>query len=65
MLRTLLALVLSLPLSAQNISTFFKDAFEERLRDEPEFATSIGRHDYDDRWNDWSKSGREQRRAHL
>jgi uncharacterized protein (DUF885 family) len=65
MLRTLLALLLSLPLAAQNISTFFKEAFEERLRNEPEFATSVGRHDYDDRWNDWSKAGREQRRAHL
>ena len=65
MLRTLLVLLLALPLAAQNISTFFKEAFEERLRDEPEFATSVGRHDYDDRWNDWSKSGREQRRAHL
>jgi hypothetical protein len=42
MLRTLLALLLSLPLAAQNISTFFKEAFEERLRDEPEFATSVG-----------------------
>jgi uncharacterized protein (DUF885 family) len=65
MLRTFLALVLSLPLAAQNISTFFKETFEERLRDDPEFATSVGRHDYDDRWNDWSKAGREQRRAHL
>jgi uncharacterized protein (DUF885 family) len=63
--RTLLVLLLALPLTAQNISTFFKEAFEERLRDEPEFATSVGRHDYDDRWNDWSKAGREQRRAHL
>ncbi|PYX83423.1 MAG: hypothetical protein DMG68_22250, partial [Acidobacteria bacterium] len=29
--------------------------FEEKLADDPEFATSIGRHDYDDRWTDWSK----------
>lgn len=65
MLRTLLALLLSLPLAAQNISTFFKETFEQRLRDDPEFATSVGRHDFDDRWNDWSKAGREQRRAHL
>jgi uncharacterized protein (DUF885 family) len=65
MLRTLFALLLSLPLAAQNITTFFKEAFEERLRDDPEFASSVGRHDYDDRWNDWSKAGREQRRAHL
>ena len=65
MLRIIWALLVSLPLAAQNISTFFKETFEERLRDDPEFATSVGRHDYDDRWNDWSKAGREQRRAHL
>ena len=65
MLRSLLALLLSLPLAAQNISTFFKETFAERLRDDPEFATSVGRHDFDDRWNDWSKAGRAQRRAHL
>ncbi len=65
MLRIILALLVSLPLGAQNIATFFKETFEERLRDDPEFATSVGRHDYDDRWNDWSKAGREQRRAHL
>ena len=40
MLRTLLVLLLALPLAAQNISTFFKEAFEERLRDEPEFSSS-------------------------
>jgi uncharacterized protein (DUF885 family) len=65
MLRILLALLLSLPLAAESISTLFKESFEERLRDNPEFATSVGRHDYDDRWSDWSKAGREQRRAHL
>jgi len=50
---------------AQSIQDFFRQAFEERLRDEPEFATSIGRHEFDDRWNDWSKAGRDQRRAHM
>ena len=44
---------------------FFKDAFEERLRDSPEGATALGRHDYDDRWNDWSASGRAAVRKHL
>jgi uncharacterized protein (DUF885 family) len=44
---------------------FFKQYFEERLRDEPEFATNVGRHEYDDRWRDVSKQGREQERAHL
>ncbi len=51
--------------SSDELSKFFAQYFEERLRDEPEFATTVGRHDYDDRWSDLSKQGREQRRAHL
>src|SRR5437868_1128038 len=51
--------------SSAELSKFFAQYFEERLRDEPEFATSIGRHEYDDRWADLSKQGRERRRAHL
>ena len=35
------------------------------MRDSPEFATNVGRHEYDDRWSDLSKQGRERRRAHL
>jgi uncharacterized protein (DUF885 family) len=50
---------------AQPLADFFKQTFEERLRDDPEFATSIGRHDYGDRWTDRSPTGRAQRRAHL
>ena len=69
MLRPILCLLLSIPLFAQSgpsgIRAFFNQYFEELLRDEPEFATSVGRHEYDDRWTDWSKAGREQRRAHL
>jgi prolyl oligopeptidase len=69
MLRTVTALLVCAPLFAQQrpspIGTFFKDVFEEQLRDEPESATSIGRHEYDDRWDDWSKAGRQQRRAHI
>jgi uncharacterized protein (DUF885 family) len=51
--------------SSADLSKFFAQYFEERLRDEPEFATSIGHHEYDHRWPDLSKQGREQRRAHL
>jgi len=62
-------LLLVIPSFAQNASSgiqdFFRQAFEERLRDNPEFATNVGRHEYDDRWTDWSKAGREQRRQHL
>jgi uncharacterized protein (DUF885 family) len=51
--------------SSPELSKFFADYFEERLRDEPEFATTAGRHEYDDRWSDLSKQGREQHRSHL
>lgn len=51
--------------SSAELSKFFADYFEERLRDEPEFATNVGRHEYDDRWADVSKAGREQHRTHL
>lgn len=69
MLRTLLGLLLAAPLFAQSASSdiqaFFAQAFAEQLRDNPEMATSTGHHEYDDRWSDWSKTGREQRRTHL
>ena len=71
MRRIFLCLLLVIPasVSAQNsadkLHAFFKDTFEEELRDQPELATSIGRHDYDDRWNDWSKGGRAQHLSHL
>jgi uncharacterized protein (DUF885 family) len=44
---------------------FFDRVFEQQLADQPEFATTIGRHEYDDRWSDLSKPGLERRRAHL
>ncbi len=53
------------PTSNPELSKFFADYFEERLRDEPEFATSVGRHEYDDRWTDLSKQGREMHRTHV
>jgi uncharacterized protein (DUF885 family) len=51
--------------SSPDVSKFFAHYFEEQLRDEPEFATRVGRHEYDDRWSDLSKQGRERHRAHL
>jgi uncharacterized protein (DUF885 family) len=53
--------------SAQSaeLAKFFADYFEERLRDDPEFATNVGRHEYDDRWSDLSKQGRERHRQLL
>jgi uncharacterized protein (DUF885 family) len=67
--RSLVAQNLTQSSSAQSalpeLSKFFADYFEERLLDSPEFATNVGRHEYDDRWTDLSKEGRERRRAHL
>lgn len=51
--------------SSADLSQFFAQYFEDRLRDDPEFATTVGRHEYDDRWSDLSKHGLEQRRARL
>lgn len=51
--------------SSPDLAKFFADYFEERVRDSPEFATNIGRHEFDDRWSDLSKEGRERRRTHL
>jgi uncharacterized protein (DUF885 family) len=50
---------------SSELSKFFAEYFAERLRDSPEFATNVGRHEYDDRWTDLSKDGRGRRRAHL
>ncbi|HWZ99032.1 MAG TPA: DUF885 domain-containing protein [Candidatus Dormibacteraeota bacterium] len=47
------------------IQDFFKSYFEESLKDEPEYATNVGRHEYDDRWTDLSKAGRDLRLAHM
>jgi uncharacterized protein (DUF885 family) len=43
-------------------SGFFKDTFDQMLRADPEYATAAGHHEYDDRWTDWSKSARDERR---
>ncbi|HLX82908.1 MAG TPA: DUF885 domain-containing protein [Terriglobales bacterium] len=55
----------SQPSGSPELAKFFAAYFEGRLRDEPEFATNVGRHEYDDRWTDLSKAGLGQRRAHL
>ena len=70
-LRLFAALLFLLPTlaAAQSpaipIQDFFKSYFEEQLKDEPENATGVGRHEYDDRWADLSKAGREAHLAHL
>ncbi len=65
MQRTLILLALSTALQAQTASDFFKSTWEERLRDEPEFAARLGRHEFDGVWTDYSKAARDQRKAHL
>jgi uncharacterized protein (DUF885 family) len=45
------------------IQKYFKDYFDARVKDEPEFATGTGHYENADRWNDWSKAGRDHRRA--
>ncbi|HVM92152.1 MAG TPA: DUF885 domain-containing protein [Terriglobales bacterium] len=55
----------SSPSSSPELAKFFADYFEERLRESPEFATNVGRHEYDDRWSDLSKEGRAKRKAYL
>src|SRR5256885_9426831 len=63
------SLLFSVHSSAQSpavpIKDFCKSYFEENLKDEPENATGVGRHDYDDRWSDLSKAGRDAHLAHL
>ncbi len=46
----------------QTARSFFDDTFQAMLRQDPEFATQVGDHRYDDRWTDWSKAGREARK---
>src|SRR6266545_6205455 len=41
---------------------FFKNTFDGMLRANPEFATSTGHHEFNDRWTDWSKAARDARR---
>jgi len=41
---------------------FFKDTFEQMLRNDAEYATIVDHHEYDDRWTDWSKGARDARR---
>jgi uncharacterized protein (DUF885 family) len=43
----------------------FQRYFEMKLQDEPEFATTTGHYENANKWNDWSKVGRDQRRKHA
>lgn len=45
------------------IQKLFQRYFDDKVRDEPEFATAVGRYENSGKWNDWSKSGREALRT--
>ncbi len=67
----LLAAVLCLTsiMSAQpadeRLHALFDEYYEAHLRENPEEATSLGRNEYNDRWRDWSQSGRDRRLAAM
>lgn len=45
------------------LDQLFADYYEDTLKWAPERATSLGRNDYNDRWSDWSKEGRDRIQA--
>ena len=55
------------PLLSQtdDLHRVFSDYYEFLLRESPEMATSVGRSEYNDRWDDPSPEHRSQRRAAL
>jgi hypothetical protein len=65
--RIVLCIALSIgtlsPLAhSQPSADFFQDTFDQMLMNDPEYATSVGHHEYDDRWTDWSENARRERR---
>lgn len=69
LLYPLLLLVFTLPLSAQSpvqeLNALYREYHEYSLREFPERATSAGRHEYNDRWTDYSPTAVERRRSTL
>src|SRR5688500_12577236 len=51
--------------SAAALYQSFINYWEWKLANSPETATSVGRREYNDRWRDWSKAARDNRRARL
>ena len=49
----------------QDVQALFRNYFETKLVDEPEFATNTGHYENSDKWDDWSKAGRELRKKHA
>jgi prolyl oligopeptidase len=44
---------------ADHLHRFYSAYWEDELRFSPQLATDTGRTEYNDRWNDWSKAGRQ------
>jgi uncharacterized protein (DUF885 family) len=51
--------------SAQSVNDFFKDYWEEQLKEQPQFAARIGRREFEGIWTDYSKQAVEGRRERL
>jgi uncharacterized protein (DUF885 family) len=51
--------------SATALYQSFYNYWEWKLANHPEVATSVGRKEYNDRWRDWSKAARDNRRLRL
>ncbi len=51
-------LLVSCQPSGDSLHRLFDEYFEDFLRENPEVATSMGRHDHGDRWRDWSQPAR-------
>jgi uncharacterized protein (DUF885 family) len=51
--------------SHDEVQGLFRQYFKTKLADEPEFATVTGHFENSDKWDDWSKAGREQRQKHV
>ena len=64
-----IALVLSLPMSAQpnnpDLHELFGRYFEDYLRENPEEATSLGRTEHNGRWRDWSPDALDRWRGRM
>ena len=50
--------------SYDDVQVLFRHYFETKLADDPEFATTTGHYENSDRWDDWSKMGRDARKKH-
>ena len=64
-MRLLLLLALAIPLAAQlptaALNTLYREYYEFQVREFPELATSVGRHEFNDRWTDYTPAAAARR----